>query len=715
MSFNTFALNGTTFSVEGADSQTASEEDLSNYTAVKTEIYNPGEKVTELYFNDELAKAGYSFDWKFSTNNTESAYAGMIIEEDTNLLADYTNRTTESTPTESDFLVFNIKEDSNGVYGELIGADRTHPNYPTEVNSEGKTIGKAGDLVIPANLNVVVNNEEVNITNGTLNEISCDLANGTYSIPVKTTSRLAYADNDYSLAICEIAKNVVFPDTVVKIGPTFRGSAEVYWEYNSNPVLESISLPYSVKETNEAFAGCINLTSVHIPSSVTEIGYRTFTETGITEIEFPESIQEIGEWAFRACTGLTEVFIPDNVHTIGAAAFKNCIGLKKVTISKGVKNLGRAAFEIVPRNGIITSTAFLDELHYLGTADDWCNIQYGEHYTDDKQYNSASHPNYYAHNFYIDGKLATDIVLTEKTTEIPDFAFAGYYGNKNLKTIVIPDSVQTVGQGAFYKCSQLESARIPDGCEYVGYRTFMGCAKLKEVYLGNTIKSIDKEAFRDTPIAKEINIPASCTEIGENAFRTCGLSKVILNGDINVNSDSYLGSFYNSGISELVIGKNAINISDYLINCSAKITIENGNPAWRIENNFLYNNDRLMDTINRSELPANLTIKSTDATFVLTGTFSNCTNLQTVTFEEGFKEIDTSVFDGCTNLTTLNIPSSVTKIGRSLRYINSKVNLDTVADLTVNYAGTMAQWKAFNVTLGVNKVTVVCTDGTITY
>ena len=64
----------------------------------------------------------------------------------------------------------------------------------------------------------------------------------------------------------------------------------------------------------------------------------------------------------------------------------------------------------------------------------------------------------------------------------------GYY---NLKSIIIPDSVQRIGEGAFFHCENLEKIVIPYSVEAIDDTAFRGCVNLKEVYIeSKTIKDL---------------------------------------------------------------------------------------------------------------------------------------------------------------------------------------------------------------------------------
>lgn len=72
--------------------------------------------------------------------------------------------------------------------------------------------------------------------------------------------------------------------------------------------------------------------------------------------------------------------------------------------------------------------------------------------------------------------------------------FSSFSGCENLKKIVLPDTVETIGVMAFAKCG-IESIKIPDTVETIGGNVFSGCAKLKSVTIGNGVKCIEEGAF----------------------------------------------------------------------------------------------------------------------------------------------------------------------------------------------------------------------------
>lgn len=125
-------------------------------------------------------------------------------------------------------------------------------------------------------------------------------------------------------------------------------------------------------------------------------------------------------------------------------------------------------------------------------------------------------------------------------TEIADYAF--YYCN--LWTVSFPETLTTIGNGAFSKCTGLTSVSLPEtvvevcdstftGCTElasftlpenltaIGECAFAGCKKLTEVKLPENVNTIGAKAFIDCTAITSVELGSKITKIGEQAFRNC--------------------------------------------------------------------------------------------------------------------------------------------------------------------------------------------------
>lgn len=110
------------------------------------------------------------------------------------------------------------------------------------------------------------------------------------------------------------------------------------------------------------------------------------------------------------------------------------------------------------------------------------------------------------------------ITLPASITSIQQYTFASCTG---LKKIYIQSSVKEVEQGAFSNCTSLASISLPKAVKVINDWTFMNCTKLKKASISSKTTSIGMGAFKGCAILSKITIPASTKEIGNAAFDGC--------------------------------------------------------------------------------------------------------------------------------------------------------------------------------------------------
>ncbi len=104
----------------------------------------------------------------------------------------------------------------------------------------------------------------------------------------------------------------------------------------------------------------------------------------------------------------------------------------------------------------------------------------------------------------------------EKVVQIKAYAFLG---NTRVKSVRIPETVTTIGEGAFEDCVELERVNLPSKIKMIDSYTFNGCKKLKEITIPAGVYYIGEEAFADCVSVESIFIPASVMKIGKFAFK----------------------------------------------------------------------------------------------------------------------------------------------------------------------------------------------------
>ncbi|MBR4264112.1 MAG: leucine-rich repeat protein [Paludibacteraceae bacterium] len=351
------------------------------------------------------------------------------------------------------------------------------------------------------------------------------------------TATVTYRGSSYSSYSNEYTGDIVIPASVTYNNVTYSVTSIGENAFRDCSGLTSVTIPESVTSIgNRAFEDCSGLTSVTIPNSVTSIGDAAFGWcTGLTSVTIPGSVTGIGDAAFMDCYGLTSVTIPNSVTSIGDYAFYGCYGLTSVTIPNSVTSIGNRVFygcygltSVTIPNSVtsIGDDAFYNvkNIIYSGTA---TGSPWG-----------ANSVNGYVDGYivYSDDTKATllacytsaqgEIVIPNSVTSIGDRAF---YWCSGLTSVTIPNSVTSIGSSAFSGCSGLTSVTIPNKVTSIGSSAFSGCSGLTSVTIPNSVTSIGDAAFGWCTGLTSVTIPNSVTSIGSRAFSGCsGLTSVTI-------------------------------------------------------------------------------------------------------------------------------------------------------------------------------------------
>ena len=144
-------------------------------------------------------------------------------------------------------------------------------------------------------------------------------------------------------------------------------------------------------------------------------------------------------------------------------------------------------------------------------------------------------------------------------TNISGFDFCA-----NLKAVILPEGLQSIGENAFQYCVSLEIVILPSTVATIGQQAFYGCTSLKEINLSDctNLESIGSEAFLSCWNLAEIDL-SSCTnlqKVDDSVFNGCGGLKNVKMGDVGTIGDS---SFYMCGKLETVTMGNVGSIGNH--------------------------------------------------------------------------------------------------------------------------------------------------------
>lgn len=308
-----------------------------------------------------------------------------------------------------------------------------------------------------------------------------------------------------------------------------------------------------------------SITSVTLPKSLRQIGdYGLSYLTNVHTIEIPENVTTMGSNVFYGSDNLTTIkvnaVIPPTVASLSGSSRKKIsvptesfhayrvanvwkdnilIGGDGVTVSTGMVAAGDLG------HIVLAEATYLQEVNRLiideGTlnSDDWNSIKLMTNLVevDMSGVTMSSLP-----DDAFSGRWAiADIKLPHNLTSIGTRALRG----TGIRQMTLPETVATLGNGAFENCDSLRAINIPQVISAVPDYCFNGCKSLGDVVLPTGLTSIGTYSFSGCPL-KTVDIPAGITVIKYRAFSS------------------------NSAIESLLIPENVISIEDNAFcNCTS--------------------------------------------------------------------------------------------------------------------------------------------------
>ncbi len=375
---------------------------------------------------------------------------------------------------------------------------------------------------------------------------------------------------------------------------------------------------------NRAFFRQTAITSIIIPNTVKTIGKEAFRECKQLEsIEIPDSVTSMDSYTFFGCSKLTDVKLSDSLETIPVNCFGNCINLENIDFGTGVKTIADYAFQ----------NCWTRTYENAGTTD-------GE---DSDKFDTIYH---------------------------------------GLINVTLPDSVESIGLGAFSNCQNLETFTCGENLQVIGSAAFGNDSMLSEVNFNDNLLAIEDSAFARCGDLAAIDIPDSVISIGSSAFAYCGsLNDISIGtGVMAIGDDAFAETFFYSNSTDdiIYVGKKAPegNGVRWAVG-TRETTDESGESVNRVHTtpNYTatleegtvgiasmafyylrtkYNDQSEQDDYVFSQLDS---VEIPDSVkYINDGAFRLCTELSQVKLGIGVESIGAAAFEMCYGLRTVDIP-----------------------------------------------------------
>ncbi|MCQ8262811.1 leucine-rich repeat protein [Streptococcus suis] len=453
-------------------------------------------------------------------------------------------------------------------------------------------------------------------------------------------------------------------DSLKKVEVNSDITTVLHWNYWPSPFWESPLTDVTIKEgvtviADMMFEGQSGITSLSLPSSLLEIRPSAFTGIGIESLSLPAGLQKLGTHSFASSSSLKSVNIPSSLVegdgafieskslvNIGLAIGTTRIvdglfrgtGFSEFTVPEGITEIGANAFA---DNGNLTTIILPSTLRTIG-ANAFANTSLKRIVLPPGMKKIP--------DGLLQGTKVEEFVIPEGVEEIGDFAFAD---NHSLQSVVLPSSLKKIGYGAFQNTG-IESIIFKDGLVEIDDYAFSN-TNLQSVLLPNSVTRLGGSAFSGISTLTNLTLSEGLTEINAGTFSDTSLERVTIPSAVTVIHDSAF-----SGISTL----KDITFSDGLKRIERSAFAGTGLTNVTLPSQLEYLGSQAFGTESLRSIHIPKSLKEVRVYYVTDGPFTGATNLQTVTFETGIRQIVANLFRG-SHIESIDLPATVEEIGSS--------------------------------------------------
>lgn len=472
--------------------------------------------------------------------------------------------------------------------------------------------------------------------------------------------------------------SIVIPDSVTTLGNNV-------FEYS---LIEEITLPASLESFNSNIIyGCENVTSISINNGInfavdSENGYVFNADRTVLYYHIPNAAK-------------TEYVVPEGVKEIGDNAFYNDSYITKITLPASLTRIGNGALRRTALTTVVFTAGGTEALaigeYALGDNDSLTSIAL------------PARTNAIGNNAFYDTAL-TSITFGGENSQLRTIGNYSFYGTA-LTSVTLPSSVVSIGDYAFYRCSNLTTVTLNEGLLEIGDYAFAAQtseayadeadSSLETVNLPSTLTTMGDGIFAYDHALKNVNFAANSqiTSLPGTTFEGCtGLESITLPASLTEISgrirDSY--GLQGRGLFESLTALRTVNfeegsklttIGNYAFAGSGLESIIIPNSVTTIgEYAFAYS-----DPYGTGTMLTTITIPRT-VTSIGTQAFTRCENLESVYIDANITELPGYVFQSCVNLRLISLPASLETIS-STAFVNcNNITQFIVADGNEYYA-----------------------------
>lgn len=381
------------------------------------------------------------------------------------------------------------------------------------------------------------------------------------------------------------------------------------------------------------FANCEELLTVNIHGQIERFETGAFQNcTKLSSFNFVTtdgsdgSVKAIGNQAFRGDKALVEFTLPNNEVSIGSYAFAQCSALTTLNLQANTV-LTKQEFVLDKDELSSTENAVVTGLN--GYAFDKTNLSKFIIDSDNALYTVSNDSKLLIEN----GKTVIFAAIANTEYDLTGYEAigAGAFAGSKIVSIVIPDSITSIGNYAFANCAELTAVTLPNAQGFT---------------VGNYAFAIDGRTVTESKLEKVNNLEKA-SKIGRYAFMQSAITTAAIGDDVLVGE----GAFFRSSIKEVTVGANSSFGLGAFQRCASLETVNMPADGGVYFGQGCFANDTNLRTIDLSKVGEKIGAQC----------FYNCTSITVVNLQH-VKEIGNHAFADCSGIVTLTMPV-VEKIG----------------------------------------------------